>query len=125
MPFKTESTKNYGTINHKENDYIKIHVYKRRWYIALVFALYILAQGNVGNTWGPISSTVEKVYDWDDSTIPLLSVGSNLMFLVTFLPMVKLLMKFGMRPVLLVCSSLMVLGTGLRCLHLQSVFNDR
>lgn len=126
MTLKTESVKNYGTItqNHdKEAD--KLRVYRQRWYIAVVFALFVLAQGNVANTWGPISSTAEKVFGWDDSTIPLLSVGSNLVFLITLLPMVKLLMKFGMRPSLIGSCFLMVLGTGLRCLHLQNVFVSR
>ena len=39
-------------------------VYKRRWYIAILYALFAFSQNGMWNTWGPIDHTAIFLYGW-------------------------------------------------------------
>lgn len=47
-------------------------VYKRRWYVLIMYGLFTATQGCVWNTFGPISSSSKLVFGWSDGDIFLL-----------------------------------------------------
>lgn len=51
----------------------RLKVFKRRWYILAVFCIFSFSQACVWNTFGPISSTSERVFGWDNGDIALLA----------------------------------------------------
>ena len=65
-----------------ENDCQEYAVYRRRWYILILFSLLAGTQGAVWNTFGPISSTAEEAFGWGDSTIALLSNWGPISYLL-------------------------------------------
>ena len=59
-----------------------LKVYKRRWYILVMYSLVAATQGGVWNTFGPIASTAEDAFGWSDATIALLSNWGPIAYLV-------------------------------------------
>lgn len=60
-------------------------VYKRRWYILIVFSLIAGVQAAAWNTWGPITGSAEVVFGWTDGTIALLENWGPIAYIVSFL----------------------------------------
>lgn len=84
---QTTDTENYGSISvayayQSPSHTHHIGVYKRRWWIVVVFSLVSLAQSCQWNTWGPISDAVEIVYGWNDSVVTTIPAVSNAAFIV-------------------------------------------
>ena len=48
-------------------------VYKRRWYIMLLFSLIALNQTSVWNTWNPLTQSVQLAFNWTISDVALLA----------------------------------------------------
>ncbi|KAI8497027.1 Solute carrier 49 member 4 [Branchiostoma belcheri] len=55
-------------------------VYKRRWYILVLFSLVCFDQSVVLNTWSPISDSAKLVFGWKDGDISLLSNWGSITF---------------------------------------------
>ena len=74
----------YGTLGsiHRE----KFKVYKRRWYILLLFFICSAVNGMKWNTWSPIQGTSQVVFGWSDTTITLLVAWGPIVYIVLFLP---------------------------------------
>lgn len=79
-----EDTRNvgYGSIAIGSSHPHQIKIYKRRWWIVLVFSLCSVAQSAQWNTWSPISDAVEIVYNWDASIVTTFPAVSNAGFIV-------------------------------------------
>lgn len=108
-----------------------VKLYKRRWYILLIFSLVAVLQGiklqmdtkksghviitsdTVWNTWGPIDHTAIIMYGWSDELVALLANYGSILYIVAFIPMVWLLGR-SLRLAMLVTSGFMALGTALR-----------
>ncbi|CAL1547874.1 unnamed protein product [Lymnaea stagnalis] len=110
-----------GTINDStpllgQNGSSDIHTYKRRWYILTAFSLFAFTQGAVWNTWGPISTTSEEVYDWQDSTIAWMSNWGPIAYILSGFFFFWLLQVKGLRWSVLSSSFLLAVGTVLRIL---------
>ena len=60
----------------------ELKVYRRRWYILLLYSLLACTQSAVWNTFSPISSTVEDAFGWKDSTIALFSNWGPISYLL-------------------------------------------
>ena len=75
----------YGSVGsiHREN----FKVYKRRWYILLVFFICSAVNGMKWNTWSPIQGTSQVVFGWSDTTITLLVAWGPIVYIIVFLPM--------------------------------------
>lgn len=88
----------YGSIGslHREN----FKVYKRRWYILLVFFMCSTLNGLKWNTWSPIQGTSQVVFGWSDTTITLLVAWGPIVFVVVFLPMSWLMDVKGKEDIL-------------------------
>ena len=74
----------YGSVdpNHRQN----FKVYKRRWYILLVFFICSALNGMKWNTWGPIQGTAQVAFGWTKTTVTLLAAWGPVAFIVVFLP---------------------------------------
>ncbi|XP_077176587.1 solute carrier family 49 member 4 [Paroedura picta] len=89
-------------------------VYGRRWLVLLLFSLLSFVQGLVWNTWGPIQSSARQAFAFSSMDIALLVFWGPIGFVPCFAFM-WLMDKKGLRVTVLLTSSLMVLGAGLRC----------
>ncbi|KAK3605961.1 hypothetical protein CHS0354_019638 [Potamilus streckersoni] len=95
----------------------KIAVFKRRWYVLAVFSYANAIQGLIWNTWGPIAQTSEAVYKgWTDSTIGMMANWGNISYIIFTIPMCYFMDRKGLRVSLLLTSSLMLIGAGIRCI---------
>ena len=95
-------------------------VYKRRWYVLGVFCYCAVIQATIWNTWGPITETTKVLLGWTNSNIALVTNLSNIAFIIFALPVCMLMDRKGLRFSLLVCSVMFVIGTGIRCITLES-----
>ena len=71
-------------------------VYKRRWYILILFSLMAGTQGGVWNTFGPISTTAEDAFGWNNGDIGLLTNWGPIAFIVGIAPMIWTLERKGL-----------------------------
>jgi len=93
-------------------------VYKRRWYILFTFSFLALFQCTVWNTWGPVVDIVDLVFPtWSERTVSLFANWGSISFLVFMVP-VLYLQNINLRSSILLSSSLVALGTALRCMFL-------
>ncbi|XP_067687770.1 solute carrier family 49 member 4 homolog [Haliotis asinina] len=88
-----------------------IRLYKRRWYIVVLFSLLASVQMLVWNTWGPISHTAEAVFGWDDADISLLANWGPITFMITMPIFAWMMDTKGLR----MCMVITVLSLGLAC----------
>ena len=65
----------------------KCKVYKRRWYILIVFSICASLNNLIWNTWGPIQGTSKVVFGWDNTTITLMADWGPISFVVAVVPM--------------------------------------
>ncbi|CAG5131645.1 unnamed protein product [Candidula unifasciata] len=90
-------------------------VYKKRWYLLLLFSLSAMLWNAVWSTWGPIAQSAKDVYHWSDSDIAMFIWLGNIPFLLTMFPCSYLMDVKGMRTAMIVACGFMFLGTGFRC----------
>ncbi|KAK7092415.1 hypothetical protein V1264_008160 [Littorina saxatilis] len=91
-------------------------VYRRRWYVLMVYSLLSATQGGVWNSWGPISATAEDAFGWTDATIALLSNWGPIAFLVSGIVFSWMMDVKGLRMSCVITGFLVAAGTGLRCI---------
>lgn len=70
-------------------------VYKRRWYVLVVFSVCAMSQGGSWNIYGPISATTEDAFDWKDSDIALLAAWGPISSILSTFPFIWLIEKKG------------------------------
>ena len=70
-------------------------VYRRRWYILMIFGMINFLQNVVWNTWGPIAQSAEVVFEWTDSQIGQFANMGNIAYLITVFPVCYLIEKLG------------------------------
>jgi len=81
---------------------LQTHVYKRRWYILLVFSLVAILQDTVWNTWGPIDHTAIFLYGWSPDLVALLANYGSILYIVAFIPAVYIL-NWSLRGAMIMC----------------------
>uniref|UniRef100_A0A0B7B0U3 Major facilitator superfamily (MFS) profile domain-containing protein n=1 Tax=Arion vulgaris TaxID=1028688 RepID=A0A0B7B0U3_9EUPU len=94
-------------------------VYKRRWYILILYSVYSFTQSAVWNTWGPISRPSEEAFNWDDSMIAWMNNWGPISYVLTGLFFPWLLQVKGLRWAVLVSMLCIVAGTFLRVITLD------
>lgn len=94
----------------------RTNVYKRRWYVLVVFSLCAMSQGGSWNIYGPISATTEDAFGWRDSDIALLTAWGPISSILSTLPFIWLIEKKGIRVASLLATFLVLLGAVVRCL---------
>ena len=90
-------------------------LYKRRWYVLLVYSLSSFVQGYLYNNYGPIFASMQAAFDWNEGTLSV-AVFSVLIFgAVLQVPSIALLERFGLKTTCVLMSGLLVLSTAIRC----------
>lgn len=97
----------------------EFNVYKRRWYILLLFSLAAMMQSAVWSTFGPIASTSEHAFGWSDGTIALLNNWGPITYLIFGVVASWMLDVKGLRLATIISTSLSALGTVLRCITME------
>lgn len=87
-----------------------VRVYRRRWYILVLFSSVAVLQDTIWNTWGPIDKTAGLLFGWSDDLIALFANYGSILYIVMFLPVVWLLQR-SVRTALLLCTGLMAAGS--------------
>ena len=57
-----------------------LQVFKRRWYILILFSLVSAAQSTIWNTWGPIAQSAQMAFGWSLGEIALLTNWGCIMY---------------------------------------------
>lgn len=91
-------------------------VYKRRWYVLLVFSILAGLQGCTWNTWGPIAASSEEAFGWDDADIALLSAWGMISFLLTSVIFAWIVDVKGLRMAMILTGFVVTAGNGIRCI---------
>ncbi|XP_052806509.1 solute carrier family 49 member 4 homolog [Mya arenaria] len=94
-------------------------VYKRRWYIVLVFSIGTFIQACAWNSWGPITASAEAVFGWHDSQIGMLANDANIGYMVTVLLFCYFMDVKGLRISTLICAVLLFVGAAIRCITME------
>ncbi|CAG2196757.1 DIRC2 [Mytilus edulis] len=95
---------------------VKLKVYKRRWYVLLLFSLFAFTQGGLWNTWGPIADSSEDAFSLKDADIALFANWGPISYIVGAIAAAWMVDNKGLRFSCLLCSFLIVIGTGIRCI---------
>lgn len=92
------------------------HVYKRRWYVLIVYSLLAFTQNGVWNTWGPIAASTEDAFGWSDADIALLSNWGPISYVLAAFIMSWVVDVKGLRWSCLSTGVMIALGAGVRCI---------
>ncbi|XP_061164418.1 solute carrier family 49 member 4 homolog [Saccostrea echinata] len=92
------------------------HIYKRRWYVLIVYSLLAFTQGGYWNTWGPIAATSEDAFGWSDADIALLSNWGPISYVLAAFVMSWVVDVKGLRWSCLSTAVMVALGAGVRCI---------
>ncbi|KAK4290750.1 hypothetical protein Pmani_036380, partial [Petrolisthes manimaculis] len=105
-----------GKDNNQNNINTKT-LYKRRFWILVLFAAICFVHNTHWVTWGPISETMEAAFPgWGSSTVALLTNWPGIMYELTVIPTCWLIQRYGLRAATLTSITLMTFGTALRCI---------
>ncbi|KAL9988621.1 hypothetical protein ACROYT_G003087 [Oculina patagonica] len=109
----------YGSLGpiHQEN----FKVYKRRWYILLMYSICSAVNAVKWNAWSPIQGTSQVVFGWSNTTITLLVAWGPIVYLVVFLPVSWLMDAKGVRAATLLMATLNFIGAGLQAIPLSNL----
>ncbi|VDI67667.1 Hypothetical predicted protein [Mytilus galloprovincialis] len=91
-------------------------VYKRRWFVMVIFCLFAMSQGGSWSIYGPISATTEDAFEWRDSDIALLTAWGPIAYLITTFPFAWLIETKGIRVASLTATFLTLMGAIARCI---------
>jgi len=58
----------------------RLQVFKRRWYILVLFSLVCMTQSAIWNTWGPLTQSAKIAFDWSLDDIALLTNWGGIMY---------------------------------------------
>ena len=91
---------------------------KKRWYILFLTGLIGMVQSLIWMGWGTIAQAMYFAYPtWDDSDIGLLGNWGEICFLIFAIPASWLVDTHGAKVSGLVCTGMMLVGSGVRCLQ--------
>lgn len=62
-------------------------VYKRRWYILLIFSCVASLNNVIWNAWGPIQGTSQVVFGWNNTVITLLADWGPISYVLAVIPL--------------------------------------
>ncbi|XP_067685876.1 solute carrier family 49 member 4 homolog [Haliotis asinina] len=95
---------------------VKVKLYKRRWYILVIFGLYAATQNSQWNFFAPISAASEDAFGWDDGTISTLTNWGPISFMVAAVFFSWVIEVKGIRPAVVSSMMLLTAGCGVRCI---------
>ncbi|CAG0890397.1 unnamed protein product, partial [Cyprideis torosa] len=76
-----------------------VRVYKRRWYLLIVYCLIGFWQADIWNLYGPLAESLKAAYPdhWADETTAMMGNWAVILYLPLFLPTVWAALRFGLR----------------------------
>ncbi|XP_059177516.1 solute carrier family 49 member 4 homolog [Physella acuta] len=98
----------------------EIKVFKRRWYVLLIFSLYAMTQCAVWNTWGPIATTSKDAFGWSNATVAWMTNWGPISFVLCGFLFPWILQVKGLRWATLPSMLLVFLGTCCRVITSDS-----
>ena len=111
----TDKTEHIRRGDGSENQPGVTRVYRRRWWVMLVFVIFASNQSVVWNTWSPIAAASESVFRWTDSTVAAIINTSEISYLVLVIPVNMLTNVKGVRFATIMCTGLMFIASFSRC----------
>ncbi|XP_046357515.2 solute carrier family 49 member 4 homolog isoform X1 [Haliotis rufescens] len=97
-------------------DDVKVKLYKRRWYMLVIFSLMSGTQSFVWNTWAPISNSSEVAFGWNDAVISLMANWGPITFFIGMPLFAWMLDMKGLRISSLLSMFMIAAGCGIRCI---------
>ncbi|XP_078326632.1 solute carrier family 49 member 4 homolog [Crassostrea virginica] len=97
-----------------------LRTYGVRWYLLAIVSLHCCLQNAVWAEYPPIAQSAKLVYDWTDSDINMTLNYGNIGAIFLLLPVIWIVFAKGMRPAMLLCTSLTALGTILKALPVSN-----
>lgn len=73
----------------------QIKIYGIRWYILAIFSSYVTLQYFIWNTFGPIASSVKKVYSWENSDVATLANWDTILYVIFAMQLCWLVQEKG------------------------------
>ncbi len=89
-------------------------IYRRRWYIVVLFSCLSLQQNAVWNTFGPVDLSVRYAYGWSDAAVATLANWGPILFMICVIPASWGFERFGLRKATMLATALVATGTLLR-----------
>ena len=80
-----------------------LQVFKRRWYILILFSLANVIQSTIWNTWGPLAQSAHIAFGWSLGEIALLTNWGCVMFVSSTVFLSWLMDVKGMLHFFLLC----------------------
>ena len=105
-----------ATGTQRKDDELTIAVYKRRWYILMIFSLMSTTQGFVWSTWGPTATSANDAFGWTDADIALLAIWGPVCYILGAPLFSWLQNSKGLRWATVLEGGLVTAGAGLRCI---------
>ncbi|ESP03501.1 hypothetical protein LOTGIDRAFT_177011, partial [Lottia gigantea] len=91
-------------------------VYKRRWYVLVMFGFFAASQNLIWNTWGPIADSATEAFGWSNADIGLLTNWGPISYLISGVFFSWMIDVKGLRVACVVSCFLVTVGAGLRCI---------
>ncbi|XP_063413837.1 solute carrier family 49 member 4 homolog [Mytilus trossulus] len=110
------TTRSQNVVINTDESVPRTKVYKRRWYVMVIFCLFAMSQGGSWSIYGPISATTEDAFGWSDSNIALLTAWGPIAYLITTFPFAWLIETKGIRVASLTATFLTLMGAVARCI---------
>ncbi|PVD36115.1 hypothetical protein C0Q70_03088 [Pomacea canaliculata] len=107
------------SIKDKDDHQEDLKVYKRRWYILILFSLLAATQGAIWNTFGPISSSSQDAFGWHNADIALLSDWGPISYIISGIFFSWMMNVKGLRPSCVLTMFLIALGASVRCITME------
>ncbi|ESO83026.1 hypothetical protein LOTGIDRAFT_133974, partial [Lottia gigantea] len=92
-------------------------VYKRRWYVLVMFSFFAASQNLIWNTWGPIADSAKEAFGWSNADIGLLTNWGPISYLISGVFFSWMIDVKGLRVACVVSCFLGMAGAGLRCFY--------
>jgi len=61
----------------------RLQVFKRRWYVLVLFSLVYMTQSAIWNTWGPLTQSVKVAFGWSLDDVALLTNWGCIMYVAS------------------------------------------
>lgn len=92
----------------------KVHLYKRRWFMLLMFSMTTLSNAALFATVGAINSIASKYYNVGPDIVNWLGNSFILIYVLTALPSAYFMTKIGLRTTVIIAASINAVAS---CLH--------
>ena len=71
---------NVAEITNTPDTSSQLKVFKRRWYIVVLFSFVYMTQSSIWNTWGPLTQSAGVAFGWSLNDIALLTNWGCIMY---------------------------------------------